>query len=977
MKKGSLAALLYLLFAVFFVSNGLFSNESGISIDSLYTMKPWDSLPFAGERLQNYNPSHEFQTFFVYPWLKFSLDHLQNGEIPHWTHLSGGGCPFLGNLSCACFYPMNWLAIFTSLAMFFSLAGLIKLWLSAIFTYGLLRLYKLRFLSALFGGFAFGFSGFQICWMNHPHTNVVLFLPALFLTAEYLVKKRNGFAMTLNALAIGLQILGGSPETSFILCLAWSLYLVYRIQNEEGVFSGSGLRLLSYSMFSGLLGVGLVAFQFWPFAEYLAHSYGAYIRVEEWGHFLNGGSERLLSPFGLLMGLLFPLFLGAFFGFLQRKNTVFVGVWSGLLGGLCLIVALRICFWLGAKPHLLMQVLPDLYGSCDGGCTNVGDISYSALNGGYAGVLAAFLALYTFMAPCKRRPVPFFMFLFVFSFGAAHSIPWLAHLLRCFPFLGWVHNSCLLSLTAFSVAVIAPFGLEDLMYRAANIEGRSSAVAGVLGAVFVVGWAVLVSGWNFFETGKHLVEADRNQNPKVMITTPEHGSIHTGLDSLQIRGRTKEDVDQVRTRLDRAFVGRKRTVSEKDAGFPKSDKPNRRAQLPLSEEEREAIQKYPNTFEYDYPMDTVDEGTYKIAVEPYYMGATEQTGEGGEWVDIRVVRPKFVTDKDRNMICLSLLAFLVLLIKRIPVPVRAIIAVMVLLVDLGIFGYGYNATSKAEHIFPPTEVTDFLQEKEGPFRIFAEGGVMPPNTNFMYDIEHMEWDDRLGVAGYARLCDFVKLDDLAKPRQLNVYNFNVNDSLFDLMGMKYVLIRSDVELDKFLDKFKLVLDGDVRIYENLQARERAFVVGDWLNLEHLPLEDVRDENLRDLPVLYSAPPVPKGGSGTVKIETYEDEFVELSVKADGPCLLVLTDNYYPGWKAWVDGTEVRILETTGAFRSVPISSKGEHEVVFRYESPSFVHGSYVALLAAIICLVVIIIPYFTRPMRRKDGEISAYTWPDP
>ncbi|MFH1999061.1 MAG: hypothetical protein ABIK28_05225, partial [Planctomycetota bacterium] len=898
MKKGSLAAFLYLLFAVFFVFNGLFSNESGICIDSLYTIKPWDSLPFAEESLVDYNPSHEFQAFFVYPWLRYTLDHLKNNDIPHWTHLSGGGCPFMGNLSCACFYPLNWLGLLIPLTLFFSLAGLIKLWCSAVFTYTLLRLYKLRFMSALFGGFAFGFSGFQICWMNHPHSNVVLFLPALFLTAEFLMKKRNGLAVSLNAVVIGLQILGGSPETSFVLCLAWILYLAYRISNSEGLLSSTGLRLFGYSLFSGLLGVGLVAFQFWPFAEYLAHSYGADIRVEEWGHFLNGGPERLLSPFGLFMGLLFPVFIAAFFGFLQRKNTIFVGVWSGLVGGLCLIVALRICFWLGAKPHMLMQVLPDLYGSWTGDCKNVGNISYSALNGGYASVLAAFLALYTFMAPCKRRPVPFFMLLFVFSFGAAHSIPWLTHFLKCIPFLGWVHNSCLLSLTAFAVAVIAPFGLEDLIFRAANLEGRSSAVAGVLGAVFVVAWAILVSGWNFFETGVDLVEAEHDPNPKITISTPDHGSIHTGLKPLQIRGRALAEVDQVLATMDQTFVGRKRTISATGSGFPGA----RQEERPLHADETFPADsvKFPNTFEYDYPMATVDEGTYKIVVQPYYMGGSDRESEGEDWVDIRVVRPKFVTDKDKYMIFLSLLAFLLLLQKKIPSPARATLAVLVLVVDLGFFGYGYNKTSKAERIFPSTAVTDFLKEKKGPFRIFAEGGVMPPNTNFMYNIEHMEWDDRLGVAGYSRLCDFVKLDDLAKPKKLNVFNFNVNDPLFDLMGMKYVLIKSDVDLHRHLEKFKLVFDGDVKIYENSQARERAFIVGDWINLEDLPLEDVRGENLRDLPVYYTAPPVSKGGAGSVEIETYEDEYVKMGVEADSPCLLVLTDNYYPGWRAWVD-----------------------------------------------------------------------------
>lgn len=419
MKKGCLAAFLYLLFAALMLSKGFFQEGQGICLDSLYTLKPWDQLGF--EDHASYNPANDHQALFIYPWMKYTLDHLKEGRIPFWTHLSGGGNPFMGNMTCACFYPLNWLGLVVLPEIFWFLTGFLKLFLAAILTYALLRCYRLRFLSAFFGGLSFGFCGFQICWLNHPHSNVILFLPALLIAVEYLLKKRTGFALFLNALLLGLQILGGSPEVSFLLYMTWMLYMTYRVRQEEGLFTSGGLKLLVCGVVCGLMGVALVAFQFLPFLEYLAHSYGLEIRIREWGDFLNGGPGRLFSPFGMLLGIILPFFVVASIGLMQRKDTVFVGIWSGLLGGLCLIVAMRISFWLGAKPHLLMQVLPELYGPPDGGCQNVGDISYSALNGGYTGVITTILALYTFVAPCKRRPVPFFILLFLFSFGTAHS----------------------------------------------------------------------------------------------------------------------------------------------------------------------------------------------------------------------------------------------------------------------------------------------------------------------------------------------------------------------------------------------------------------------------------------------------------------------------------------------------------------------------------------------------------------------------
>ncbi|MHC4941730.1 MAG: YfhO family protein [Planctomycetota bacterium] len=966
MKKGVLAAFLYLLLAALMVSQAILEDGVGLSADAIYTVKPWDKTGYDG--LDSYNPANDYQAFFIYPWMNYTWDHLREGKIPFWTHLVGGGSPYMGNLSCACFYPLNWIGLLVSEKIFWALTGLIKLWLCAMLTFALLRMYNLRFLSALFGGLAFGFSGFMICWMNHPHSNVVLFLPALLIAVEYLIRKRTGFAFLLNAVLLGLQVLGGSPEVSFLLYVTWGLYLAYRIRHEEGLLSSGGISLLAFGLLTGLIGVGLVAFQFLPFLEYLANSYGLETRVQNWGDFLNGGSGRLLSPFGFMLGLIFPLFILATIGFLQRKNTVFVGVWSGLLGGLCLIVALRIGFWLGAKPHLLMQVLPELYGPPRDGCQNVGDISFSALNGGYAGVIAAFLALYTFVAPCKRRPVPFFILLFVFSFGTAHSIPWLTHMLKCVPFLGWAHNANMLCITAFSVAIIAPFGLEDILFRAANIEGRSAAIAGVVGAIFVVAWAILVSSWNFFETGVSLVEAERHPDPSVAITSPAHGSKHNGLEPLIIQGKAAPNVEVVRTMLDNFFVGDKRTeVTEERAPPPNVDYVRIQQRVP-------GVDRFTRPFEYSYSLDRVDEGTYKISASPYSTHAKIKQ-PGDDWIDMRVVRPKTVTQKDFLILCISVACFLFLLGRRLPVSLRALLVVIVLAVDLFWFGYGYSGNTPSERLFPPTDVTDFLQQQKKPYRIFTESGIMPPNTNFPYGIEHMEWDDRLGVAGYSRLCSFIRLDVLAKPTEFSIYNFDLQNPLFDLMGLKYVLIRSDVDLTKLLEKFKLVYDGDVRIYENTEAQDRAFVVGDWIRWGEMNESKVLSSDLKNIPVLLEDPPIRKGGRGTAEILEYEDEYVRLSVETQGQGLLVFTDNYFPGWEAYVDGEKTPIFVTTGTFRAVPIASDGKHEVVFRFEPQSFQWGLYIALVSAVIAILFAAIPRLTRSLRRREAEITSFQWP--
>lgn len=56
-----------------------------------------------------------------------------------------------------------------------------------------------------------------------------------------------------------------------------------------------------------------------------------------------------------------------------------------------------------------------------------------------------------------------------------------------------------------------------------------------------------------------------------------------------------------------------------------------------------------------------------------------------------------------------------------------------------------------------------------------------------------------------------------------------------------------------------------------------------------------------------------------------------TVKIDAPSagFLVLTDNYYPGWEAYVDGVKTRIFRAYTTFKAVRLE-KGGHTVVFKY-----------------------------------------------
>ncbi|HET7087200.1 MAG TPA: YfhO family protein [Anaerolineae bacterium] len=158
-------------------------------------------------------------------------------------------------------------------------------------------------------------------------------------------------------------------------------------------------------------------------------------------------------------------------------------------------------------------------------------------------------------------------------------------------------------------------------------------------------------------------------------------------------------------------------------------------------------------------------------------------------------------------------------------------------------------------------------------------------------------------------------------------------------------------------RFRLAHSGDVKVYEYVDALPRAFVVPNSVSAasddEALALMQNPDFDPSKTVVIHEA--MPPATRGELQITNYElrftnyesrftdyaPEHIEMEVKADGDGYLVLTDAWYPGWIATVDGEAVDILRADIAFRAVPIEA-GEHRVEFRYEPQAFRVGALIS-----------------------------------
>jgi len=96
-----------------------------------------------------------------------------------------------------------------------------------------------------------------------------------------------------------------------------------------------------------------------------------------------------------------------------------------------------------------------------------------------------------------------------------------------------------------------------------------------------------------------------------------------------------------------------------------------------------------------------------------------------------------------------------------------------------------------------------------------------------------------------------------------------------------------------------------------------------------------------------------GQAGTANAQ-WESDQIATTVDDTRPGLLVLSESWFPGWHATVDGVAVPVVRADGLVLGVPVPA-GRHEVIVSYEAPGFNLGflvSAVAILALVLAAVV-------------------------
>jgi hypothetical protein len=201
------------------------------------------------------------------------------------------------------------------------------------------------------------------------------------------------------------------------------------------------------------------------------------------------------------------------------------------------------------------------------------------------------------------------------------------------------------------------------------------------------------------------------------------------------------------------------------------------------------------------------------------------------------------------------------------------------------------------------------------------------------------------VAGYDPLAvgSFAALQALGDP-------FDPLSPVNTLLGVRYLLTSEPFDHPQF--RLIGIADGGI-YYERTDPFPRAWVAG-TISVE---ADDARartriqsgSEDWRQTVILDQAVECP-GAGGDAVITTYGANEVVIETSGAGG-MLVLSDQYFPGWTVTVDGQPGTIRRAFTALRAVCVPA-GTHSVHFRYQPLSVLVGiglSAVGLLLALVC----------------------------
>lgn len=287
------------------------------------------------------------------------------------------------------------------------------------------------------------------------------------------------------------------------------------------------------------------------------------------------------------------------------------------------------------------------------------------------------------------------------------------------------------------------------------------------------------------------------------------------------------------------------------------------------------------------------------------------------------------------------------------------VACLIILIELWPVGWDFVMTipsSAVENVFfkETPEIKIMGEDRSGPFRVFS----LVTNNELLY-------------RGIQSMTGYHAVDLSYYEEALGRLNFD--GPMLDMMNAKYLMLPKEPQYDfrnlpqpearkALTDKFELISDDDMMFfYKNRTSLPRAWLVNKLWRVGSLDeaLDIIPDPRFKPAQTaLVTEDPDSKMDPGIdlsgqkVEVTHYEPDRIEFSVSSPAESFMVVSEIWYPGWKAYVDGVETRIYRTDYLLRGL-VLPKGEHKVVMAFKPWVFRVGALTSVLSLLFLGAVI------------------------
>ena len=181
------------------------------------------------------------------------------------------------------------------------------------------------------------------------------------------------------------------------------------------------------------------------------------------------------------------------------------------------------------------------------------------------------------------------------------------------------------------------------------------------------------------------------------------------------------------------------------------------------------------------------------------------------------------------------------------------------------------------------------------------------------------------------------------------------DRMVQMYGINFFVSRTPTRPEHQQEMFQG--SSGIRVYANLDVFPRAWTVHELMTApnEWNGATMVRDSDLdlRKVAVLVKETPSLEKCDAADNVTGIVDRAQFVQVKVEMACkgLVIVSDNWYPGWSARVDGQAARIWKVNTVIRGVVVD-RGRHVVEMRYR-PFSVYFGFACLLVGLGAAVVL------------------------